>query len=104
MTGEELQELNPQILRGTTPPGDPLAIRIPAGRSGLLAANLENARAEAPAVVRVAEAAASHKVTRGESLSTIAKRHGVSVAAIQRANEMGRRTVIRTGQVLRIPA
>jgi membrane-bound lytic murein transglycosylase D len=52
---------------------------------------------------KVASAPRRHKVRRGESLSVIAKRHGTSVVALQRANSMGKRTGIRAGQTLRIP-
>ena len=44
-----------------------------------------------------------HRVTRGENLTTISRRYGSSIAEIQGANNMGRRTVIRIGQELRIP-
>jgi membrane-bound lytic murein transglycosylase D len=45
----------------------------------------------------------THVVRAGETLSTIAKRHGVSVYALRRANGMsGSR--IRAGQRLRLPA
>jgi LysM repeat protein len=44
-----------------------------------------------------------HRVRRGETLSTIARRFGTSVSAIQRANGMGRRTKILVGQRLRVP-
>ncbi len=44
-----------------------------------------------------------HRVTRGENLTTISRRYGASISAIQTANNMGRRTVIRIGQQLRIP-
>lgn len=44
-----------------------------------------------------------HRVSRGENLSAIARRYGTSIAAIQSANSLGRRTVIRIGQRLRIP-
>jgi membrane-bound lytic murein transglycosylase D len=110
----DLRELNPHLLQAVTPPGDPYPVRIPEGRSDRLAMNLERARAEArvaaaaarpqPAPARTASAARSHRVNRGESLSVIARRHNTSVAAIQRANNMGRRTLIQPGQVLRIPA
>jgi len=44
-----------------------------------------------------------HRVSRGENLTAIARRYGTSVVTIQRANSLGRRTVIRIGQRLRIP-
>ena len=45
-----------------------------------------------------------HTVRRGENLTTIANRYGTSVRAIQEANSMGNRTMIRIGQQLRVPA
>jgi len=46
----------------------------------------------------------AHTVRRGENLSIIARRYGTSVRAIQEANSMGTRTVIRIGQQLLVPA
>ena len=44
-----------------------------------------------------------HTVRRGENLTTIANRYGTSVGAIQDANSMGTRTLIRVGQQLLVP-
>ena len=46
----------------------------------------------------------THRVASGENLGRIAARYGTSVSAIQSANGMGRSTLIRVGQSLRIPA
>jgi len=43
-------------------------------------------------------------VSSGDSLGRIAANHGTSVRAIQSANGLGRNTVIRIGQTLRVPA
>jgi LysM repeat protein len=45
----------------------------------------------------------AHTVRRGENLTIIAHRYGTSVSAIQEANNMGSRTVIRVGQQLLVP-
>ena len=45
-----------------------------------------------------------HTVRRGENLTIIANRYGTSVRALQEANNMGSRTVIRIGQQLLVPA
>jgi membrane-bound lytic murein transglycosylase D len=45
----------------------------------------------------------THQVARGETLSSIARRYGTGVAAIQRVNAL-RGTTILVGQQLRIPA
>ena len=44
-----------------------------------------------------------HRVTQGENLGAIARRYRTTVSAIQSANSLGRRTLIRIGQQLRIP-
>jgi hypothetical protein len=46
----------------------------------------------------------THRVRSGENLTAIAQRYGITVATIQAANSMGRRTLIRIGEQLRIPA
>lgn len=46
----------------------------------------------------------THRVGRGENLTGIASQYGTTIVAIQNANSLGRRTVIRIGQRLRIPA
>lgn len=55
-----------------------------------------------PAAVAGGRAGGTHRVAKGDTLSTIARRHGTSVDALRRANGI-RGNVIRVGQVLRIP-
>ena len=45
----------------------------------------------------------TYRVSSGDTLGRIAARHGTSVRAIQSANGMGNKTVIRIGQRLRVP-
>lgn len=107
----EIRALNPELVRGMTPPGEEYAVAIPAGRAEHFAANFARVQAEHRARLaaeqarraRAAAARRTHTVRRGESLSVIAKRHGTTVGALQRANGMGKRTTIRPGQQLRIP-
>ncbi len=49
-------------------------------------------------------AAAVHRVGKGESLSRISRNNGCTIAQIQSANDLGRKTVIYPGQRLVIPA
>jgi membrane-bound lytic murein transglycosylase D len=44
----------------------------------------------------------THTVRNGETLSGIARQHGVSITALRKANDLGT-TRIRTGQRLRLP-
>ncbi len=53
--------------------------------------------------VQVVERPGSHRVRRGETLSTIARRYGVSARAIARENGLRSVNQIRVGQRLRIP-
>jgi len=46
----------------------------------------------------------TYQVSRGDTLGRIAARHGTTVRAIQAANRMERRTVIKIGQRLLIPS
>ena len=55
----------------------------------------------AAAATRAADA--THRVQRGDNLTRIASRYGTTVGALQAANNMGRRTVVRIGQQLRVP-
>jgi LysM repeat protein len=45
----------------------------------------------------------THRVRSGENLTSIARRYATTVRAIQAANSLGRRTLIRIGQRLDIP-
>jgi len=45
-----------------------------------------------------------HRVAAGETASAIARRHGVGLMALLEANDLTMRSVIRPGDVLRIPS
>lgn len=45
----------------------------------------------------------THLVARGDTLSTIARRYGVSAVALAELNDMGLNSVLRAGRTLRIP-
>ncbi len=55
-----------------------------------------------PAAVAVADAR-RHQVRRGETLTGLAKRYGVSVQALRDANGLSARQALRAGATLRIP-
>jgi membrane-bound lytic murein transglycosylase D len=62
-------------------------------------------RGEHSSATRVAQSPAgrTHKVRRGETLSELARRYGVSVSALREANGMSARETLRAGTALRIP-
>jgi membrane-bound lytic murein transglycosylase D len=75
-TVAKIQELNPHILRGMTPPKDSMTVRIPVGT-----------RAEFDSALRVMPAASlsgakSTKTTAGATWATLAKKAGVSSKAM----------------------
>lgn len=74
------------------------AHRIRAGQTLLIPP-----RGGARYAVRGAHTPAVHVVQRGEALSRIASRYGVSVGAVQRANGLSSPDTIRVGQRLTIP-
>jgi membrane-bound lytic murein transglycosylase D len=94
---ETLRQLNPALRRGQTPPGTTTALRVPPGTGATMLAAL----ALVPPGERLLYV--RHVVRRGDTLSVIAGRYGVSVGDIQLANRMGRRTTIHVGQELTIP-
>lgn len=108
---DEITFLNPHLRRGMTPPGTkPYKVHVPVGTTDLFAANFPAIReAEGAAWAKKSRNMGTnnqlvrHRVRRGETLSTIASRYRTRVSSIQRANNMGRRTVIREGAILMIP-
>ena len=74
-------------------------LRVRAQRGGRAA---PAAQAEPPAPAAATHV--THRVRRGDTLGRLAQRYGTTIRAIQAANDMGRRTVIRVGQRLRIPS
>jgi len=103
---DTLKALNPAVRpdalsgRRNLPTG--YRVRLPrgAGRSfqSCYASLPPAARAEHPRV-----AGRTHQVRKGETLSTIARRYGVSTDGLRRANGIRGNNVIRIGQRLKIP-
>ncbi len=92
----EFRKLNPAFRRWATDPDGPHDILIPVHAQSSVQAGL--AALPPHRYMRWTR----HKIRRGESLSTIARRHGVSVRAIKTANKL-RGSKIRAGNNLLIP-
>lgn len=90
-------ELNPQFIRGITPPGREVTVRVPRGRGQEVALRYDSL----PASERVTFV--DHYVTRGQTVSGIAQRYHVTVSMITAANPRVRLTALRIGQRLVIP-
>jgi membrane-bound lytic murein transglycosylase D len=92
-----MRRLNPALRRSQTPPDGRTEVRVPFGTGPTAAAALE----AIPTEERVLYA--RHRVRKGDTLSQISRKYGVSVRSIQDVNGMGRRTLIRVNQTLLVP-
>ena len=92
-----LLELNPHFVRGITPPGRSVTVRVPRGRGGIVAEGY----AELPVNERITFV--DHYVTRGETVGQIALRYGVSQAMIEGANPRLQPRALRVGQRIIVP-
>jgi membrane-bound lytic murein transglycosylase D len=95
---DEIQALNPELRRWTTPLRYPeYEVKVPAGTGSQLSARLA---AAGPAELTALK---FHTVRRRESLSAIARKLGVSRADLADANGVSERSAVRAGQRLLIP-
>jgi membrane-bound lytic murein transglycosylase D len=102
---EVLCELNPELRMKQTPPGGSYLLKFPVGASERFVEAKERAREQrlAPAGRgRQAVKPEIHVVQPKETVGTIAKRYGISAAALTRWNELDAGARIRTGDRLRI--
>lgn len=93
----EIERLNPEIVRGITPPGRRTTLRVPVGRGGAFEENY----AKIPPGDRVTFV--EHRVVRGETLSHIARRYGVPLRELQAANPRVNSRRLQIGQRLTVP-
>jgi membrane-bound lytic murein transglycosylase D len=109
--GALLSDLNPELRIEVTPP-TPYSLRIPPAMSEVLLASLDSipewSRIRTSLAKRHTKSSPElsyvyHRISKGETLSSIAKRYKTTVAAISKANNIGNRQLIKTGQRLKIP-
>jgi membrane-bound lytic murein transglycosylase D len=100
-TVDQIERLNPQILRGMTPPKDSVRVRIPIGT----AATFDSSLAALPAAQRVGIKRVESR--KGDYPETIAERYGIRVHQLllfnprmERSKKTGR---VFPGQVILIP-
>jgi membrane-bound lytic murein transglycosylase D len=99
---EDLKQLNPE-LRGFVTPAEPdgYRLRVPSGTALETSQQIASLPvAKLPPPVQYAR----HKVKSGETLTQIAAKYKVSVAALQSANRIAAAKPLRAGTVLEIPA
>lgn len=93
----EIERLNPELIRGITPPGRATPLRVPPGRGGIFDRNY----AEIPPSERVSFL--EHRVRAGETFSHIARRYGIRVRELEAANPDVRPRYLQIGQRIIVP-
>ena len=102
ITLEELKQLNPSLRRSSTPPNYPeFQLKVPAGSDSELLQKV----AELPPVKVKAVAATGnrYKVQAGDTLSSIAQRYRITLAALQNANAGVSAKALRAGSWIQLP-
>jgi membrane-bound lytic murein transglycosylase D len=96
-TIDEIQSLNPELRRWTTPVRYEYEVKVPMGTAARLQARLEDASGSELTAVKW------YTVRRGESLRTIANKLRVSRVDLAEANQLSVRSKVYAGQSLMIP-
>ena len=96
---DELKKLNPAISGSRTPSNYPdFALKVPTDSDPDLYGLIDKLPA-----ARAVAVDGKHKVVSGDTLSGIAHKYGVSVNALQQANDLSDKAILRIGRVLDIP-
>ena len=99
---KDLEQLNPQLRAGRTPPGQadgsapPYPLRVPIGRGIAVAKALEGDKTD--------RSLERYVVRHGETLEQIALAHGVAQERIAELNALALKEVLRGGSLILIPA
>lgn len=96
MSAAEFDRLNPAFRKRYTVANAPTTVLVSHGRAGAVESALTALPAHARRPLR------EHVVSAGETLSHIAARHGVSIAALKTANGL-RSSALAIGQTLQVP-
>jgi membrane-bound lytic murein transglycosylase D len=95
---EELRDLNPHVLRWTTPPDDPqFELILPKGYMDAFQEKIAGLPENARVIFR------RHTVKKGETLGAIARKYQITAAEIAQSNKLKLQTSLRVGQDLMIP-
>jgi membrane-bound lytic murein transglycosylase D len=106
LSSDSLRSLNPVLVRGVTPPGKPYDLRIPAERRDQVVTALAPSRrtmvAQGNGATRASGAPHIHVVRQRETITSIARRYGVTTGDVLRMNSLDKHDAIRPGDRLRI--
>ena len=93
-----LRELNAELRQGILPE-DGYELRVPPGTADLVLAKIDEIPAYRPARVVVVQ----HKVRKGDTLETLAKKYRSDAKTIMLANNMRRPEPLTVGKTVRVP-
>jgi membrane-bound lytic murein transglycosylase D len=107
IASDTLRSMNPALVKGVTPPGGTWDIKIPAEhRSAVMTALAPSPRSvvaqREARTTRVGGDGQVHVVRPRETISSIAKRYGVSIGDVMKMNSLEKKDAIRPGDRLRI--
>ena len=96
---KKLREYNPELRQSATPNNGVYQLKLPMGSGAAFELNFN----AIPEEQRFAPQYVRHRIRRGESLWTIAKKYRVSIHDLASVNKIRNRHKIKIGQVLTIP-
>jgi len=99
-----LRALNPDLIRGITPPNTEFALHVPPAAHTQLASALQSVPAVGSDVLRSWDRKHIHVVKRGETIDIIARKYGVSASDLLKANRIQTASRLTAGRRLTIPA
>ncbi|MDZ4859804.1 MAG: LysM peptidoglycan-binding domain-containing protein [Candidatus Hydrogenedentes bacterium] len=103
LPGGTLKRLNPQLIRGVTPPSGDYAVVVPAESGSLFTAALASVSKESRKNVASLDGRTFHVVKKGDTLSKIANKYGVDQDKIAAENKLRIANRIPIGKKLLIP-
>jgi membrane-bound lytic murein transglycosylase D len=94
---QEIVELNPSLLRMTTPPDDSFVLHLPPGAKQLYTSRIEEIPVDRRRSWRL------HKVAAGETLDVVAKQYRVSTTELAFVNQLGAADDLSSTEILVVP-
>ena len=96
-TADTIKDLNPQLRRGRTPPGEPgYVVRVPRAAKPKFQRRLAELSSEWDGMD-------AYVIAHGERLEDVATTYGISVSKLRRLNDISRDSEIEGGTVLVVP-
>lgn len=93
---ESVRDLNRELRKGLSPPGEIYQLKIPVGSGDAILANLSRVRGIEKTVFK------DHRVQKNDTLSSVCKNYELDKITLLKANNL-RKSKLTPGQVLRIP-